>query len=92
MPDAVPVVPTGPDDGSRTTVGGRTVNEAEAKSFAGDPVAVIVYVPAGTLTTLKLAVATPPYVGLGVIEQEESVLTGEPDSVQLVSLSENPDP
>ena len=71
-----------------------TVNGADAKSFVGDPVAVMVYVPAGAFATLKLAVKTPPYVALGEIEQGviRGRETGKPVSVQLVSARENPDP
>ena len=66
MPNTT-IVPVVHDDmhacGVKTTVGGRTVNGAEEKSFVGEPVAVIVYPPDGTLGTVKLAVRMPPYVG-----------------------------
>ena len=62
--------------------------------MVGDPVAVIVYEPGGTLATSKLAVRTPPYVVLGDIEHgvTRGIETGKPVTEQLVSLRENPDP
>ena len=50
------------------------------------PVAVITYAPAARLATTNEALSVPPE-----IEQAE-VLTGLPDSEQLVSLDENPEP
>ena len=88
------MVPAGPDGGSKRSDGPETVNLAVEKSFVGNPVAVIVYVPRGTLATLKLAVRTPPYVALDDIEHgvTRGVETGKPVNVQPVSVKENPDP
>ena len=101
MPNAVTVAPVGHDDvhdcGVNTSDGGRTVKGAEEKSFV-DPVAVMVYVPAGMSATSKLPVRMPPYegyAGFAAIEHvgDGELATADPDIVQVpLSSRENPEP
>jgi hypothetical protein len=81
----VTVVPAGPEDGLRTSDGGRTLNVDDEESPVGLPVPVIVYCPGGALSTLNEPVRMP-------LEIEQVAEVTGPDSVQLVSLDENPEP
>jgi hypothetical protein len=63
-----------------------TTKVAEAESSLGLPVAVIVYVPEATETTVNDAYKVPSEI------EQLKILTGLPDSEQLVSAVEKPDP
>lgn len=76
----------GPEDGLRTSDGGRTVNAVDEKSPLL-PVPVIVYVPARTLATVNESVRMPSEI----VQMGGGEPTGLPDNVQVVSLDENPD-
>jgi hypothetical protein len=69
----------------RTSEGGRTVNVDDEESPVGVPVAVIVYSPAGVSPTVKEPVRMPS-------EILQVTGTAGADSVQAVSLDENPEP